>query len=130
MIGEIIFPKEDITTELPVETEVNTKRPAILKKYNNKTELIGTIGTTNKKALERYGDNPWGVKVGTYQRCERCNKVGIVAITLDTHPADKHPVTRLYKRLTHDNYETHNILVWKVDGTHNYEQLVEKWMKQ
>lgn len=137
MIGEILFPKEDIDTGVNIEIQQDgktianvTKKFTLSKKFNNKTELIGKIGTSNKKTFERYGDNPWGVKVGTYQKCEKCNKVGIVNFTLDTHPGDKNPVTRLYKRLTHDNLETHNIPIWRVEGTYDYEQLVEMWMKQ
>jgi len=128
MIGEILFPKEDIDTGdgVPVQVVASNGK---MKKYDSRFDLIGQMASKNTKAIEKYVNNPWGVKVGTYQKCERCGKVGIAFITTDTHPGAKDPVTRLYKRMTHEDNETHNIALWKTDGTHSYESLVKLWGK-
>jgi hypothetical protein len=135
MIGEILFPKEDVdvgtfTDQATPLTGKDVKYTVKIGKYDNRTDLIGLKAPITSDLAEKYNNNPWGIKVGTYQKCEKCNRIGIVGITVDRHAGEKNPVTRLYMRLKHDNMETHNIPIWKVEKLLNYEQLVQKWRSE
>lgn len=89
--------------------------------FDKKYELIGQQSNGRVGAVLKNRDNPWGIKVGTFQKCPVCQKVGIVKLRIDSHPNDPTSFTYLYEVYTHSDKTDHQVNLASVKGPHKYE---------
>lgn len=96
--------------------------------YDKKFELIGQIGSKNINMIQ-HKDNPWGIKVGYFEKCEKCGLVGMVTLGTDSHYTPK-PHTYLYKKFTHYGGRNHMTKIMVVNAVKKYDDLVKMYHKK
>jgi hypothetical protein len=111
--GNIIMENSEETTsesiELPMTNQIQTKvksRSGLRKDdYGMQYELIGKSANEWYKGSVQYEHNPYGVKIGVFERCFKCKLVAIAKMTTQVeNDADK---TVVYKTYSHHNGSGH-----------------------
>lgn len=113
ILKEMGIPRNDGTQRTSIRDAI--KEAGV---YDKKYELIGQKAHSH---IMKHKDNPWGIKVGTFQRCPICQKVGVVSLTIDSHPNDPQSFTYLYEQFTHSNKKNHQANLARVKGPKKYE---------
>lgn len=135
LIGDILYPKDDIDTgEIHEVIPVHTKRengkfdPAFLsnhktsESYDKMYVLIGQIKLVTARAKQRK-DNPFGVVIGRYTECPICHDVGIEFIQRD-YNGDSN---RTYVRHVFNHWDAriHSVNLGYAEGKVTYDELVK-----
>lgn len=112
------------------DTDEEQEQEKPYREYNkpeldDRNDLLGTNAQHIRSAMSKYFDNPYHVKVGIYERCPTCEKVGVSLIKLD-HQGDN---TIVYHRYRHD-YSEHRVRLAKFNGVHTWEDIVNYYKKQ
>jgi hypothetical protein len=102
----IELPTTQTLNRIPPTKEVKKSRSGLKKEdYGMQYELIGKSANEWYKGSAQYEDNPYGVKIGVFERCFKCKLVAIAKMTTQVeNDANK---TVVYKTYSHHNGSGH-----------------------
>jgi hypothetical protein len=96
--------EDEEETQTQVEQERRVRKQSIYAKiaFDERYDLIGKTARNHMASrTAHFKDNPYGIPIGVYVRCPRCDKVAVSNMKVET----RENTTDVLQRFRHENYQ-------------------------